>query len=372
MRNDFIQLAWAMNQNDPCWVPPLVWDVKEFLDPRRHPFYGHGRAEKFIAYRNGKPVGRILVSDDPLLNSRKKINIGAWGMFECVNDVQVAQALFRAAKKWSSENFGRTSLIGPMDYSTNYAMGLLTDGFQYRQRYGMNHNPRYYQGLVEKCGLRLAHELYAWWFDDARQMLEKWGPRAQWLTNRTKIQFRSFDPKHFDREVELCKKVYNVSLKNNWNYAELTDLEMSHLSRQLIQFADPSHIFLAFDGDVPVGFSVTIPDLNEAIGPLNGRLLPFGWLQFLWLRRRIRSARVMVLCVDPRYRYRGISELLVLKTLDYGRNTCGYSGAELGWTYKDNDSVNHIIERVGGLPYKTYCMYECGTDAALPEDPDRA
>ena len=361
MLNDFIRLSWTMNEGDPCWVPPLIVDVKEFLDPKRHPFYKHGTAEKFVAYQDGKPVGRIIASDDPVLNNRKGTNLGAWGMFECVADPLVASALFDAAKKWSLDNHGREALIGPMDYSTNYPVGLLTEGFEYPQVYGMNHNPPYYHDLMIACGLERVHEMYAWFFDDSSKMLEKWQKRADWFLKRTKITFRSFDKKHFEKDVRLCRSVYNASLRDNWNYAELTDAEIHFFAKQLVRFADPGHIFLAFDEEKPVGFSITLPDLNQAIKPMNGRLFPFGIFKFLARRRHIRNSRMMVLCVDPEYRGRGISELLVLKTLDYGVHVRGYTTAELGWTYKDNTNVNHIIERVGGRPYKTYSLYELKT-----------
>lgn len=357
MLRDFIQLSWIINGNDPCWVPPLIAEIKEFLNPHRHPFYQHGFAEKFVAYRDGRPAGRILVSDDPLLNNRKGTNFGSWGMFECIQDQEVAAALFQKAKEWSRKNYGRTTLIGPMDYSTNYQMGLLTEGFQFRQRYLMNHNPSYYHDLVTACGMRQVQQMYAWWFDNGQKMLEKWKKRSDWFLRRTRTTFRPFNVREFDKEVGHCRTVYNASLRDNWNYAELTDDEIRYFSQRLIQFVDPGHLFLAFDGERPVGFSVTIPDLNEALSKLNGRLFPWGIFKFLYYKRQIKTGRMMVLCVDPAYRRRGISELLVLKTLDYGLQR-GYINAELGWTYKDNDNVNNIIKRVGGIPYKTYSIYE--------------
>lgn len=356
--NDFIQLAWTCNASDPMWVPPLRSEVRDFLNPKRHPFYEFGHAQAFLAYKDGLPAGRILASDDPKLNERKGTNSGAWGMFECVDDIEVARALFEAAKEWSRSNYGRDSLVGPMNYSTNYEMGLLTKGFDTPQRYGMNHNPPYYEHLVKDAGLTECQGLYAWWFPRSREMLEKWSKRLNWFLKRSQITCRTFDTKHFDREIQLCRDVYNISLRDNWNYAELSDREIEVMAKQLIHFADTKHIFLAFDGDKPVGFSITIPDLNEAIKPMNGSLFPFGFLKFMYYRRKIQSCRMMVLCIDPSYRRRGISELLVIQTLQHGLEV-GYNGGELSWTYRDNTAVNSIIERCGGFPYKEYGMYEC-------------
>jgi len=357
MLNNFVQLAWTINQSDSMWVPPLKHEVRKFLDPQVHPFYEFGAAQAFLAYRDGVPVGRILVSDDPKLNERKGTNCGAWGMFECVDDVEVAKALFDSAMHWSREKFGRTSLIGPMNYSTNYEMGLLIRGFDTPQRFGMNHNPPYYESLVKAAGIVECQGLYAWWFPKSNEMLEKWAKRMNWFLNRSQITCRTFDAKHLDSEIRLCRDVYNISLRDNWNYAELSDGEIRQLACNLVKFSDPKHIFLAFDGEKPVGFSITIPDLNEAIKPLNGKLFPFGFLKFLYYRRRIKTCRMMVLCVDPNYRRRGISELLVIKTLQYGLEA-GYDGGELSWTYRDNTAVNSIIERCGGFPYKEFGIYE--------------
>lgn len=357
MLHDFIQLSWVINQNDSMWVPPLKKEIRDFLNPKQHPFYEFGSAQAFIAYRDGEPVGRILVSDDPNLNKRKGTNSGAWGMFECIDDVSVARALFETAYHWSHTRFGRTTLIGPMNYSTNYEMGLLIKGFDTPQRFGMNHNPPYYEQLVKDAGMVECQGLYAWWFPRSQEMLEKWAKRLNWFLNRSQITCRTFDKKNFEQEIKLCREVYNISLRDNWNYAELTDGEIALMAKQLVLFADPNHIFLAFDGDKPVGFSITIPDLNEAIKPLNGNLFPFGFLKFLYYRRKIKNCRMMVLCIDPNYRRRGISELLVIKTLQYGLEA-GYENGELSWTYRDNTAVNTIIERCGGFPYKEYGMYE--------------
>lgn len=356
MLEEFIQLAWTINQNDPVWVPPLRQEIRDFLS-QRHPFREYGSAQPFLAYRNGLPAGRILASDDPVLNERKKTNTGAWGMFECVNDQHVADALFQAAWNWSNRNFGRTSMIGPMNYSTNYEIGLLIRGFETPPRLGMNHNPPYYLHLIQNAGMKECQGLYAWWFDTNSEMLLKWAKKAEWFEKRSKILFRTFNPADLEREIQLCRSVYNNSLRDNWNYAELSLHEIESLARQMIRFADLKHIFLAFDGEKPVGFSITIPDLNEALKPLNGRLFPFGFLKFLYYRRKINTCRMMVLCVDPEYRRRGISELLVLKTIQYGLKI-GCRGAELGWTYRDNLPVNHIIESCGGQPYKEYGIYE--------------
>ncbi|MBR6437136.1 MAG: GNAT family N-acetyltransferase, partial [Thermoguttaceae bacterium] len=160
-----------------------------------------------------------------------------------------------------------------------------------------------------------------------------------------------------------CRAVYNDAQTVHWNYATLTEEEFKYYTSKLVAFLRPEQVLLAFDGEKPVGFAITLDDFNEAIKYANGKLfwygfLPIGLIRTLWAGRHIKTGRVMALCVNKDYRNRGVSETLIYKTLDYGRRIMKYDRAELGWTFADNDKVNRIIERVGGVPYKTYGMYE--------------
>ncbi len=359
--NAFLKVPWRVYGEDPQWVPQLMLDQQEFLNPRVHPFYLHGAAEKFIAYRDGVPHGRILVSDDPRYNAEHHSNLGCFGMFESADDPEMAQALIDAASKWLRDR-GRTAIMGPIDYSTNYTCGLLIEGFHTPPRIMDNHNPPYYAGLLESCGLAKAKDLYSWWFLDPKNMGELWRQRAERIMRRGKITIRSFNESDFDAEVQRCNTVYNGAMEHNWGFVSLTEAEFRYMALRLKQLADPKMVLLAEIDGYPVGFSITLPDMNEAVLPLNGRLFPYGLpinvVRFLWRRRRIKTARMIVLDVLEKYRRRGIAEMLILKTLDYGKNVAHYTGAELGWTLEDNYLVNQTIEAVGAKKYKTYRIYE--------------
>ena len=359
--NAFLKVPWRVYGEDPQWVPQLMLDQKEFLNPRVHPFYLHGAAEKFIAYRDGVPHGRILVSDDPRYNAEHHSNLGCFGMFESADDPEMAQALIDAASKWLRDR-GRTAIMGPIDYSTNYICGLLVEGFHTPPRIMDNHNPPYYAGLLESCGLAKAKDLYSWWFLDPKNMGELWRQRAERIMRRGKITIRSFNESDFDAEVQRCNTVYNGAMEHNWGFVSLTEAEFRYMALRLKQLADPKMVLLAEIDGYPVGFSITLPDMNEAVLPLNGRLFPYGLpinvVRFLWRRRRIKTARMIVLDVLEKYRRRGIAEMLILKTLDYGKNLVHYTGAELGWTLEDNNLVNQAIEAVGAKKYKVYRVYE--------------
>jgi GNAT superfamily N-acetyltransferase len=216
--------------------------------------------------------------------------------------------------------------------------------------------------LLESWGLAKVKDLYAWWFVDPYDLVAKWRRRADWLARRGGVTIRPFSKKDFDAEVERCHLVYTESRKDHWGYVELTGAEFRYFAKRLAKIGIPEQVLLAEVKGKPVGFSINLPDINEAIQPLNGRLttfgLPIGLARLLFRVRRIKTARMAVLVLLEGYRRRGISELLILETLDYGKNVIGYTGAELGWTLEDNELINRTIERVGGKRYKTYRIYQ--------------
>ncbi|MGQ9575588.1 MAG: GNAT family N-acetyltransferase [Thermoguttaceae bacterium] len=368
----FIRLPWRIYADDPHWVPPLLVEVRQFLDRRKHPFYRHGEAAQFLALRAGQPVGRILVSDDPRFNQRHRTNLGCFGMFESTNDPAVAHALLDAAASWLRAR-GRDTLRGPIDYSTNYPCGLLIEGFDSPPRVMMNHNPPYYARLLESWGLAKVKDLFAWWFTDPLDLVSRWQRRAEWLARRGRITVRSFRTEDFEAEVRRCSDMYAAAHRDNWGAVQLTEAEFQYFARHLVRVAVPEHILLAEADGKPVGFAITLPDLNEAIRPLRGRLttfgLPIGLFRLMYRIRRVKTARMMVLVVLEGYRRRGVAELLILRTLDYGKNVLGYTTAELGWTLEDNYLINRAIEAAGGKHYKTYRIYERQIGQPPPASP---
>lgn len=359
--DQFVRTPWSIYANDPNWVPPLVSDVKQFLNRKRHPFYRHGEAVQFLALENGRTLGRILVSDDPRYNEHHESNVGCFGMFECVDDRSTAHRLLDAAAGWLRGR-GRTSIMGPIDYSTNYGCGLLVDGFDTPPRILMNHHLPYYASLLESWGLAKVKDLYAWWFVDPYDLVAKWRRRADWLARRGGVTIRPFSKKDFQAEVERCYQVYNDAQKDHWGFVELTSAEFHYFAKQLAKIGVTQQVLMAEVQDKLVGFSITLPDVHEAIRPLDGRLttlgLPIGLARLLYRMPRIKTARMAVLVLLESYRRRGIAELLILETLEYGKNSIGYTGAELGWTLEDNELVNRTVARVGGQRYKTYRVYE--------------
>ncbi|MDO4558663.1 MAG: GNAT family N-acetyltransferase, partial [Planctomycetia bacterium] len=204
------------------------------------------------------------------------------------------------------------------------------------------------------------------WFRDELLLLDRWKRRADWLRKRLNVTIRPIDLKRYDAEVEQLHRVYDQAFRENWGMVQLTEAEFRHMGAQMRQIGDPGNVPIAeVDGKI-VGFAVTLPDLNEAIAPLGGRLttcgLPIGAIRLLWRLRHVKTGRMLVLVILEEYRGRGIEQLLIHETCRYGKEILHYTGAELSWTLEDNHVINRTIETVGGHHYKTYRVYH----ATLP------
>ena len=359
---EFIELPKRIHEFDPHWVAPLDMQVRELLDPRKHPFYRHAAAQAFLAQRGGRTVGRIVVSDDPHYNQVHGSNTGCFGMFESIDDLRVSRLLLDRACAWLRAR-GRTQIMGPIDFSTNYPCGLLVDGFDSPPAVMMNHNPQYYQRLLTRYGLEKAKDLYAWWFDNQHHHMDRaWYDRVDRLAERYQVRVRPLDLRNFDAEIARCKMIYHQSLEQNWGFVKMSDSEFDHLARDIRRLAVPELVHLAEVAGQPVGVSIMLPNVNEALQPLGGRLttagLPIGLVRLACRLRKIRTGRLAVLGVLPGYRKRGVAELLIGRTLRSGIDKLEYQGAELSWTLEDNTLVNRMIERVGGKRYKTYRIFQ--------------
>lgn len=356
----FISLPWRIYAHDPAWVPPLRREVHAFLDRDHHPFYRHGAGQTFLARRGGEVMGRILASDDPNYNQRYGTNAGAFGLFESIDDATVAGALLDAAADWLRQR-GRAAMLGPIEYSTNYTCGLLVDGFETPPRLLMNHNPPYYRGLLEGHRLRPVKELYAWWIDQVPD-LRPWLARASRIAARG-VTLRPIRKRNLAAEIARAKRIYTQAWFDNWGSVPMTDAEFDDLGRHLAEIADENLLIMAESNGQPIGFSLALPDANEAFRRVgDGRLVkwgfvPIGLVKLLIGLRQVKTFRYFALGVLPGFQGRGIAEAMVLRTLDEALKA-GYTGCEMGWTLDDNTRVNRAIERVGARRYKTYLVYE--------------
>jgi GNAT superfamily N-acetyltransferase len=357
-RNAFIQLQWQIYQNDLAWVPPLIIERKAFLDRAKHPFYEHGDAALFLAQRHGEIVGRIMASDDPNYNALHQSNAGCFGLFESINDVDVAGALFDAAADWLRRR-GRDKIMGPIDYSTNYVCGLLIDGFEHPPTLLTAHNPPYYTRLLEAAGFEKEVDWYAWWFDPKNAPVARLRRLVAARTEKTAVKIRSINVRDVVGESRRLAAVFNQAWTNNWGFVPFTEAEAKHMAVEMRAVIDSRMTLIAEIDEAPVAFVICVPDVNVALHKINGRLmqfgLPLGLVKLLWHRGKIRKARFVALGVLEKYRRTGIAEMLVLRVLEEGasRGFC----AELSMTLEDNVMVNRFIEAMGAFKYKSYRIY---------------
>ncbi|MDY7232858.1 N-acetyltransferase [Hyalangium rubrum] len=356
----FVRMAYPIYQGDPNWVPPLEMAQKDFIDPRKNPFFEFGEVELFLARRGGEVVGRIAAVKDPHFNQFHETNHGFFGLFECVNDAGVARALFDAASQWLRAR-GFDSVIGPMNFSTNQECGLLVDGFNTPPAIMTTYNPPYYASLIEANGFTKAKDLWAFELSSSAQPPEKVVRIAEKIRQREGITVRSVDLKKFEEEVALIKTIYNAAWEKNWGFVPMTDREFDHLAREMKQIVRPELLLIAEVKGEPVAFSMTIPDANSAIKAANGRLttfgLPIGLVKLVLASKKIRRLRLITLGIKEGYRRRGLDAILYLDTLRTAKQL-GYEGGEISWTLEDNHLVNRAIESMGGQRSKTHRIYQ--------------
>ena len=359
-RNAFIKFPWQIYANDPAWVPPLIIERKTFLERERHPFYRHGDAALFLARKNGKIAGRIMASDDSNYNSLHQSNVGCFGLFESIDDHHVATALFKAAAGWLRRK-GRTEMMGPIDYSTNYVCGLLIDGFQFPPTMLTAHNPPYYKRLIESCGFIKAKDWYAWWFADPAKAVAHLQRLAARFKARCPAVIRPVNLKNIRDESRRLRDIYNQAWGKNWGFVPFTEAEIEFMTKELKPLIIPEFALIAEVGDEPVGFILGVPDINVALRHINGRLttfgLPIGLVKLLYYKSRTRTARLIALGVIEKYRRSGIAEMLVLQIIEDGMIKRGFTG-ELSLTLEDNFMINRFLEAIGAQRYKTYRIFD--------------
>jgi GNAT superfamily N-acetyltransferase len=358
-RDAFIKFQWQIYANDSAWVPPLIVERKRFLDRKRHPFYRHGEAALFLARKNGRIAGRIMASDDPNYNSLHGTNVGCFGLFECIEDRDVAAALFDAASSWLRKR-GRTEIMGPVDYSTNYVCGLLIDGFQFPPTIMTAHNPPYYRELVENCGFIKTKDWYAWWFDDPSKAAMHLRRLATRLKTRWPVTIRSANLKSLREESRRLRQIFNQAWQKNWGFVPFTEAEIEFMTEELKPLIVPEFAWIAEIGNEPVGFTLCLPDINVVLRDLNGRLtrfgLPIGLCKLLFYKNHVQKGRLIALGVVEKYRRAGIAEMLVLRVMEETMIKRGITG-ELSMTLEDNFMINRFLAAIGAEAYKTYRIY---------------
>lgn len=360
MMREFLYFPWrsGIYREDPAWVPPLIRDMKLMLDRNRGYFFEIGEAEYFMAFRNGKPVGRITAHINHLYEEKYDKETGFFGFYESINDLEVASALFDAASDWVRRK-GKSRLNGPQSFSIYDSVGFEVAGLDVMPAVGLFHFAPYYRELAEACGFSkcidwhcfvVKEEKFSAYAGYLKQVKEE-------LLRKTEYKFVTLKKKEIDRRVKEIQRIFNVAWDGNWGHLPLTDKQTQMIAQDLKMIAIPElAIFAEKDGQT-VGFIISLPDVNPALACLNGRLYPWRIVKFLWEMRKIKRVRTIIMGVLPEHQGRHIDDIFYLRTIEDGI-AMGYTESDCSLIVETNRAMIRALKPLAAAPYKTYRIYE--------------
>lgn len=340
----------------PQFIPPFPGTITSYFSSK-HPFSRQGEICPFVAFRGGRPVGRIAAIQNHVHNKFYSDKTGFFGFLNSVDDPEVFSRLVRTAEQELTRR-GLTSMRGPYNPSINDECGLLVKGFDSPPVITMPYNPSYYLPLYEQAKLNKARDLYAFYIPATAHNPERVKKIVDRVKRSTGITFRNIDVKNIKSELVSLLDIYNITLNRNWGFLPITLEEMEYAAKDLKAIADPNMVIIAEKEGVPVGFSLTMPDVNQLLAKTRNLPTLLRMLKFLWLLKTTRPnvARLMILGVKPEYRNKGIAPVFYYETLVRAQGI--YVAGELSWVDEDNDEIIKAIELMGGFNYKSYRIYE--------------
>lgn len=356
--NEFIKVPFAIYKNDPHWVPPLISERKEFFDRRKNPFYRAAKTRLFLARKRGRYVGRIATCINFNHNEYHQEKVGFFGFFDVIDDYEIADLLFRVALITIKAE-GMERMIGPANFSTNHEVGMLVDGYDSPPVIMMTYNKPYYNDFAERFGFKKVKDLVAYYIDQKADIDPRLRRVADRVRTKEDVVFRSLNMKEFDAEVNRLNDVYNQAWSKNWGFVPMSNEEFRHMAKDMKQIVDPDLVFIAEVNGKPVGFSLTLPNINQALKYTNGHLFPTGLFKLLWhtkVKNKVDSIRIITMGIVPEYQKRGLDTLFYLETFDVG-SAKGFQWGEMSWVLEDNVLMTRALEYMGGRPYKRYRMY---------------
>lgn len=356
----FIRVPWSIYKDDPHWIAPLLFERKEALSSK-NPFFKHAVWRAWIAYRDGKPVGRISAQIDELHQQRYNNKTGFFGLIEAPDDPDVFSALFEAAENWLQEN-GMQQIAGPFNLGINQEVGILVEGFNTPPRVMTSHSPRYYGAAIEACGYQPAQDMLAYELD-IHSYTSPVSMQELISRNADRVKVRQLDPKNKEADFDLMRDIFNDAWQDNWNFVPFTPEEFRTIGKELSMVVPADFMQIAeIDGEA-AAFIVLLPDINEVSADLNGRLLPFGWAKLLW-RLKVRfpkACRMPLMGVRQKYQKTifgpTMAFMLIESVILPGMSRKGET-VEMSWILDSNKPTINIIEKFGGKITKRYRMYE--------------
>jgi len=358
---DFLDVVDTIYAGDPSYVRPLDFEVSDRLDKKKNPFFEHAEGTAWIAYRDGRPVGRATAQIDHEHLKRHHDDVGMFGFFDTIDDAEVARALLEEAARWTKAR-GMKRLRGPMSLSMNEETGCLVEGFHHPPMVMMPYHRPYQGGLIEQAGLARLKDFYAWRYDVGEVPVRAQKAHAE-ISAMPEVETRYADVKRFQQDVHVIMDVYNDAWSENWGFVPMTEKELIKLANDLKLIFVPELSRMVFINGEPAAVALALPNMNEMIRDLNGKLLPTGAAKLLY-RLRVqgaKSGRLIILGIRKKWRnvrrYAGLSAFLYVE-MNRAGHLLGMRDGELGWTLEDNGAINAGIKLMGGRIYKKYRLYE--------------
>lgn len=356
----FIKSQWNFYKGDENFVPPVIYDRMKLMNEEKNPFFQHSELQSFLAVRNSEVIGRISAIINHNHNKTHNDKIGFFGFFECVDEQDVADALFREAEQWLKDR-GMEASRGPMNPSMNDECGLLIDGFDRPPVILMTYNPEYYRKLIEGAGYDKVKDLFAFLLVNREYVSDKMKRMRDALVKRYDLVVRKIDlknKKQFRKDVESMKKIYNEAWEPNWGFVKMTDAEFDYLAEDLKTVGDEDYALILESKGKLAGFALGIPDLNQVLIHNKRGTLPGAIYHYLTKKKQIDTLRILVLGILPEFRGKGfdsvlyaeVGERMLPNKLMYG---------EASWVLEDNDAMIKAATQVmKGTHYKTYRIFE--------------
>jgi GNAT superfamily N-acetyltransferase len=363
---EFIELPFRLHSTSPQWVPPLRIERHAFLSRRQNAFFTHGDARLFLARRAGRVVGRISAQLDHAFNAAHD---NAWGMFgflEFEDDPEVLAALLDAAAAWNTAH-GRDRMVGPMDFTMNDESGVLIDGFEREPLVKQPWHPPYYARRLEEAGMAKAMDLFMWELEisDREKMRPILFELAADLEPKHGVRLRKMSFWRLRKEMDRFADVYNSAWRENWDFKPYSKADLDMLAQELRLVFDRPWFMVAERGDEPVAMAITIPDINQVLKRMNGRILPFGWWHYLRRKKIVDRVRVGFLGVKPEYQHTGVAAALYVEHFDESARS-RIKWGEMGWILETNRAMNRGMEAMNGRLVKRYRVYERELGPAVP------
>jgi GNAT superfamily N-acetyltransferase len=356
---DFIRVPWSVYRDDRHWIAPLTAERRLHLS-KKNPYFAHAEAAFFVAYRGSEPVGRISAQINQLHLDEQRDDTGHFGFIEAIDDSEVFRSLFEEAESWLRQR-GMKRILGPFNLSINDECGLLIEGFETPPMFLMGHGRPYYDARIKELGYEKAKDTFAYMLaaSEPRPMVMEAALRRA----SERVHIRPVRLSNLKDELEVLKEIYNDAWKDNWSFIPFTTAEFEDMGKSLKYFVPPEFIQIVEVEGEPVAMIVAIPNLNDVIADLDGKLLPFGWMRLLWRQRYAKptTGRVPLMGIRRKYQRSSLGMLLVFMLVNAVREAMigyGIQHVELSWTLEDNHPMRRIMKRLGAREYKTYRFYE--------------